>query len=183
MALSGPALPMPAAVGLRPPLAGPEEPKEEPPPLSTFGLRRGTVPTYSPYVQERWELVEYVNSTVLDDVAQPVWRESSAAGGLAVSARSLACSFVRKQARLMSMTAQRRTNSSTCIERCPLRTYQRRFLSTLIRRASSATLMPWSCRARSILATMRLAWFIRFPALKISFVSRKTRIANSSEFL
>ena len=86
MALSGPALPMPAAVGLRPPLAGPEEPEEEPPPLSTFGLRRGTVPTYSPYVQERWELVEYVNSTVLDDVAQPVWRESSAAGDLAVSA-------------------------------------------------------------------------------------------------
>ena len=41
------------------------------------------MPTYSPYVQERWELVEYVNSTVLDDVAQPVWRESSAAGGLA----------------------------------------------------------------------------------------------------
>lgn len=40
------------------------------------------MPTYSPYVQERWELVEYVNSTVLDDVAQPVWRESSA-GGLA----------------------------------------------------------------------------------------------------
>ena len=41
------------------------------------------MPTYSPYVQERWELVEYVNSTVLDGVAQPVWRESSAAGGLA----------------------------------------------------------------------------------------------------
>ena len=41
------------------------------------------MPTYSPYVQERWELVEYVNSTVLADVAQPVWRESSAAGGLA----------------------------------------------------------------------------------------------------
>ena len=41
------------------------------------------MPTYSPYVQERWELVEYVNSTVLDDVAQPVWRESSAAGELA----------------------------------------------------------------------------------------------------
>lgn len=52
-----------------------------------------------------------------------------------------------------------------------------------LRRASSATLMPRSCRARSILATMRLAWFIRFPAMKISFVSRKTRIANSSEFL
>lgn len=46
-------------------------------------VRYGTVPTYSPYVQERWELVEYVNSTVLDGVAQPVWRESSAAGGLA----------------------------------------------------------------------------------------------------
>ena len=46
-------------------------------------VRYGAVPTYSPYVQERWELVEYVNSTVLDDVAQPVWRESSAAGGLA----------------------------------------------------------------------------------------------------
>ena len=46
-------------------------------------VRYGTVPAYSPYVQERWELVEYVNSTVLDDVAQPVWRESSAAGGLA----------------------------------------------------------------------------------------------------
>ena len=83
MALSGPALPMGAAVGLRPPLASPEAPGEEPPPLGVFGLRRGTVPTYSPYVQERWELVEYVNSTVLDDVAQPVWRESSAAGGLA----------------------------------------------------------------------------------------------------
>ena len=41
------------------------------------------MPAYSPYVQERWELVEYVNSTVLDDVAQPVWRESSAAGELA----------------------------------------------------------------------------------------------------
>lgn len=83
MALSGPALPMPAVVGLRPPLASPEAPGEEPPPLGVFGLRRGTVPTYSPYVQERWELVEYVNSTVLADVAQPVWRESSAAGGLA----------------------------------------------------------------------------------------------------
>lgn len=83
MALSGPALPMGAAVGLRLPLASPEAPEEEPPPLGVFGLRRGTVPTYSPYVQERWELVEYVNSTVLDDVAQPVWRESSAAGDLA----------------------------------------------------------------------------------------------------
>ena len=83
MALSGPALPTGAAVGLRPPLASPKAPGEEPPPLGVFGLRRGTVPTYSPYVQERWELVEYVNSTVLDDVAQPVWRESSAAGGLA----------------------------------------------------------------------------------------------------
>ena len=41
------------------------------------------MPTYGPYVRERWELVEYVNSTVLGDVAQPVWRESSAAGGLA----------------------------------------------------------------------------------------------------
>ena len=65
------------------PLASPKAPGEEPPPLNVFGLRRGTVPTYSPYVQERWELVEYVNSTVLDDVAQPVWRESSAAGDLA----------------------------------------------------------------------------------------------------
>lgn len=65
------------------PLASPEAPGEEPPPLGVFGLRRGTVPAYSPYVQERWELVEYVNSTVLDDVAQPVWRESSAAGELA----------------------------------------------------------------------------------------------------
>lgn len=83
MALSGPALPMGAAVGLRPPLASPKAPGEEPPALNVFGLRRGTVPTYSPYVQERWELVEYVNSTVLDDVAQPVWRESSAAGELA----------------------------------------------------------------------------------------------------
>ena len=83
MALSGPALPMPAVVGLRPPLASPEAPGEEPPPLGVFGLRRGTVPAYSPYVQERWELVECVNSTVLDGVAQPVWRESSAAGGLA----------------------------------------------------------------------------------------------------
>lgn len=83
MALSGPALPTGAAVGLRPPLASPKAPEEEPPPLGTFGLRRGTVPTYSPYVQERWELVEYVNSTVLGDVAQPVWRESSAAGDLA----------------------------------------------------------------------------------------------------
>lgn len=35
-------------------------------------VRYGAVPTYSPYVQERWELVEYVNSTVLADVAQPV---------------------------------------------------------------------------------------------------------------
>lgn len=60
---------------------------------------------------------------------------------------------------------QRRTNSSTCMERCPLRTYQRRFLSTSIRRASSATLMPRSYRARSILATMRSAWFIRLLAL------------------
>ena len=56
-------------------------------------------------------------------------------------------------------------------------------LSVHIDSASSATLMPRSCRARSILATIRSAWFIRFPALKISFVSRKTRIANSSEFL
>lgn len=63
------------------------------------------------------------------------------------------------------MTAQRRTNSSTCMECCPLRTYQRRFLPTSIRRASSATLMLRSCRARSILVTMRSAWFIRLLAL------------------
>ena len=53
MALSGPALPMGAAVGLRPPLASPEAPGEEPSPLGVFGLRQGTVPAYSPYVRER----------------------------------------------------------------------------------------------------------------------------------
>ncbi|MEC4271962.1 DNRLRE domain-containing protein, partial [Adlercreutzia sp. R25] len=83
LALSGPGLPLPSAVGLRAPLVQPKPPEEEPPTLQLFGLRYGTIPTYSPYVQERWELVEYVNSTVLDDVAQPVWRESSAVGELA----------------------------------------------------------------------------------------------------
>lgn len=38
--------------------------------------------TYTPYVQERWELVAYVNSTVIDDVAQPLARESSVSGAL-----------------------------------------------------------------------------------------------------
>ena len=44
--------------------------------------RYGTIPTYTPYVQERWELVAYVNSTVIDDVAQPLARESSVSGAL-----------------------------------------------------------------------------------------------------
>ncbi|WP_369880475.1 hypothetical protein [Adlercreutzia muris] len=33
-------------------------------------------------MQERWELVAYVNSTVIDDVAQPLARESSVSGAL-----------------------------------------------------------------------------------------------------
>lgn len=55
-------------------------------PPASFGdsiqVRYGTIPTYTPYVQERWELVAYVNSTVIDDVAQPVYRESSVSGAL-----------------------------------------------------------------------------------------------------
>ncbi len=49
----------------------------------TVGLLYGTVPTFAPYTQERWELVEYVNSAVIDDVPQTVWRESSVTGDLA----------------------------------------------------------------------------------------------------
>lgn len=55
-------------------------------PPASFGdsiqVRYGTIPTYTPYVQERWELVAYVNSMVIDDVAQPVYRESSVSGAL-----------------------------------------------------------------------------------------------------
>ncbi len=46
-----------------------------------------------------------------------------------VSGRSPARSFVRKQARLMSMTAQRRTNSSTTL---PVEDVPEALLSTLI---------------------------------------------------
>lgn len=42
------------------------------------------------------------------------------------------------------------TNSSTRISRCPCRTYQSRFPSTPIRRASSAVLIPCVLRACSI---------------------------------
>ena len=59
---------------------------QEPAPAVSLGdsvqVRYGTIPTYTPYVQERWELVAYVNSTVIDDVAQPVYRESSVSGAL-----------------------------------------------------------------------------------------------------
>ena len=59
---------------------------QEPAPAVSLGdsvqVRYGTIPTYTPYVQERWERVAYVNSTVIDDVAQPVYRESSVSGAL-----------------------------------------------------------------------------------------------------
>ncbi len=59
---------------------------QEPAVLKPLGdsvqVRYGTIPTYTPYVQERWELVAYVNSTVIDDVAQPLARESSVSGAL-----------------------------------------------------------------------------------------------------
>lgn len=43
----------------------------------------------------------------------------------------------------------------------PMKTNRRRFLSTSIRRASSAAVPPWFYRGRPILATMRSTWFIR----------------------
>ncbi|MCR2037679.1 DNRLRE domain-containing protein [Adlercreutzia caecimuris] len=42
----------------------------------------GIIPVDRPYVQDRWELVAYVNSTVIDDVPQPLMRESSVSGDL-----------------------------------------------------------------------------------------------------
>lgn len=62
------------------PTLQPSEPVAEP----THKLRQsGVIPVEHPYVQDRWELVAYVNSTVVDDVPQPLLRESSTAGELA----------------------------------------------------------------------------------------------------
>ncbi|MEC4175291.1 RHS repeat-associated core domain-containing protein [Adlercreutzia sp. R7] len=44
--------------------------------------RRAAIPVETPYVQERWELVAYVNSTVVDSVAQPAARYSDVSGTL-----------------------------------------------------------------------------------------------------
>lgn len=44
--------------------------------------RRAAIPVETPYVQERWELVAYVNSTVVDSVAQPAARYSDVSGAL-----------------------------------------------------------------------------------------------------
>ncbi len=44
--------------------------------------KRPAIPVETPYVQERWELVAYVNSTVVDAVAQPMARYSDVSGGL-----------------------------------------------------------------------------------------------------
>lgn len=61
------------------PTLQPSKPVAEP----THELRQsGVIPVEHPYVQDRWELVAYVNSTVVDDVPQPLLRESSTAGEL-----------------------------------------------------------------------------------------------------
>lgn len=64
------------------PVPGAQVPAALKPLGDSVQVRYGTIPTYTPYVQERWELVAYVNSTVIDDVAQPVARESSVSGAL-----------------------------------------------------------------------------------------------------
>lgn len=65
----------------------------------------------------------------------------------------LTCSRVTKRPGPKSKKTQSFKNSSTRISRWLLRMYQRRFLSTPIRRASSATLMPRSTRDCSITLT------------------------------